>query len=103
VRQEPLSQGLDGCLDPVSEGVEGSSSFGLGGLGPPLKPWRSRVLGFEPGLVGHQPQQDEVWVDLVSHHGLEVELHVGLAGEGDVVPEDPEAMTVRDHPPQVLR
>ena len=51
--------------------------------------------------MGHEPEQDEVGIDLAGEHGFEVELEEGLAREGLVVAQDAQAQAVRDDGPEV--
>ena len=61
-----------------------------------------RALTLEATLVAHQPQQHEVRVVLTIHDRLEVELQVGLARQGDVVPQESQDATVADEAPEPL-
>ena len=49
-----------------------------------------------------EPEQREVGVGLAREHRLEVELDVRLAGEGDVVAQQPQRQSVGDDAPQPL-
>ena len=100
VSEESGAERLDRLLDALAERVERTGAGIGGGLGPPLEP---AVLGFgglDPGFVADQPQQREVRVDLAAEHRLEVELHVSLAGEADVVAQHAQDQAVGDDPPE---
>ena len=55
-----------------------------------------------PALVADQPQQGEVGVELALHHRFQVKLHVGGAGQADVVAQDAQAQAVADDAPQMV-
>src|ERR1035437_7332636 len=49
-----------------------------------------------------QPEQDEIRVGFASHHRFEIELDICLAGQTDVVAQQPKTQTVGDDPPEML-
>ena len=69
-----------------------------GGLRPLLEPALLGLFGLDPGLVADQPQEREVGVDLAAEHGFEVELDVCLAGEADVVAQQPQGRPLETMP-----
>ena len=104
VAGEALAEDLQGLLDAAAQVAQGAGALLLGHLGPLLQPAGLRALALarrEARGVGHEPEQDEVGVDLAGEHGLEVELEEGLAREGLVVAQDAQAQAVRDDGPEV--
>ena len=102
VGEEAAAERLDRLLDALAERVERAGAVLPAALRPPLEPALLGPVGLDAGLVADEPQQREVGVDLAGEHRLEVELHVRLAGERDVVAEHAEHEPVGDDPPQPL-
>ncbi len=104
VAGEAFAQDLQGALDAAAQIAQGAGALLVGDLGPLLQPAGLRPLGLARGEargVGHEPEQDEVGIDLAGEHGLEVELEEGLAREGLVVAQDAQPQAVRDDGPEV--
>ena len=59
-------------------------------------------VALDAGLVAEEPEELEVGILAALEHGEEVELDVGLAGEGDVVAQDAEVEAVGDEGPEVV-
>ena len=102
VRQETAAQGGNGLLDTVTQLVKRACSLLEGCARPLLQPALGWPLRLHARLMAEQPQQGEVGVDLAVHHGLQVELDIGLARETGVVAQHAQPQTVRDNTPQVL-
>lgn len=100
VGEEPGAERLDRLLDSLAKRLEGACASVSRGLAPPLKPALFGFGGLHPGFVAVEPQQREVGVDLATQHRLEVELHVRLTGEADVVAQHAQDQAVRDDPPK---
>ena len=47
-------------------------------------------------------QKDEIGADLALHQGFQIEIDVGLAGQTDVVAQDPESVAVGDDAPEMI-
>lgn len=103
VGEEAAPESRDRRLDPVAQAIEGARPLLPGRPRPALEPALPGLLALDARLVGEEPEEDEVGVDLALHHGLEVELDEGLASEARVVAEEAQPEAVRDEPPHVLR
>ena len=104
VAGEALAEDLQRLLDTAAQVAEGARALLLGQLGPLLQPAGLRpiaVAGREARGVGHEPEQDEIGIDLAVEHGLEVELQEGLARERLVVAQNAQAQAVGDDGPEV--
>ena len=102
VLEEAFAEGADGFFDAVAEAVEHADAalFGLGG--PAFEPAGLGWGALDAGLVAEEPEELEVGILAAFEHGEEVELDVGLAGEGDVVAQDAEVEAVGDEGPEVV-
>src|SRR5689334_16325550 len=52
--------------------------------------------------MAEKPQQHEVGIDLTAEHALQIELHVGLAGQARVIPKQAQSSTIAHDCPQVI-
>ena len=102
VRQEAAAQRGNGLFNAIAQLVERARSLFKGCARPLLQPAFGGSLRLHARLVAEQPQQGEVGVDLTVHHGLQIELDIGLARETGVVAQHAQPQTVRDNTPQVL-
>jgi len=87
VGEKAAAEAGDGLLHARAQAVQGARAPASRLLRPALEPALLRPLRLQAGLVAEEPEEDEVGVDLALHHRLQVELDVGLAGEGGVVAE----------------
>ncbi|MFN8007514.1 MAG: hypothetical protein U0V70_10920 [Terriglobia bacterium] len=83
--EEAFPQGFDGFLDPGPQLVESANTLFLGRLGPLLQKTRFRPFSFKARLMDSKPKKNKVGVGFAFHHGFEVKLHVGIAGEASVI------------------
>ena len=100
--QEAAAQTADRQLHAELQAVPQPHALALPLLGPALQPALSRSLCLDAGLVAEQPEQHEVGVQLAVHHRLQVELHVGLPGQGGVVAQQSQHPAIGDDPPEVV-
>ena len=100
--EEARAEGADAHLDSLAQVLQGAGALLAGLLGPPLQPALLGALALDPGLMAQQPEQAEVRVQLAVHHGGEVELDVGLAGQADVVAKDAQLEPVGEEGPEVV-
>ncbi len=100
VVEEAGPEGGDRCLDAVAKMVECPGALGARLDAPTLDPVLLGLGSFEAGLMGEEPQDHEVAVNLSVHHRLEVELNGCLPGERQVVPQEPETESVGHEPPE---
>ena len=101
---EAFAEDLQRLLDATAQVAQGAGALLVGDLGPLLQPAGLRPLGLarrEARGVRHEPEQDEVGIDLAGEHGLEVELEKRLARQGLVVAQDAQPQAVRDDGPEV--
>ncbi|TFE69319.1 hypothetical protein A7Q09_05355 [Methylacidiphilum sp. Yel] len=96
VGEEARAESLEGPLHPAPEGLEGPHPLLPGDLAPALQDAGLGWLALEARDVADEPKDSEVGVDLAREHGLEVELDVGLASEGGVVPQQAQDAPVGD-------
>ena len=104
VAGEAFAEDLQRPLDAAAQVAQGAGALLVGELGPLLQPAGLGPLALarrEARGVGHEPEQDEVGIDLAGEHGLEVELEKRLAREGLVVAQDAQAQAVRHDGPEV--
>ncbi len=102
VAEETGPQGLDRPGDPGAEIRKHAGALFAGKLAPLLQPCFLRLFGLQAGLVAEHPEQGEVGVDLTFHHGFQVELDIGLAGERYIVAEDAEHKAVGKKSPEAF-
>ncbi|MCC6129686.1 MAG: hypothetical protein IT186_07130 [Acidobacteria bacterium] len=100
--EETLAESADRFLDATTKLVKGTDALFAGDLGPLLQPTGGGLLALEARLMAEQPQHAEVGEGIALHHGFDVELDVGLAGEALVVTQQPQAQAVGDDSPEVF-
>ena len=100
--EEPAAEGFDGRLDAVAQMVERARALLVRLARPLFEPALLGFGGLDARGVADEPEQQEVGVDLAFHHGLEVELDIGLAGEAGVVAQDAQAQAVGDEAPEAV-
>src|SRR5262249_20301664 len=90
VAGEAFAENLQSTLNATAQVSQCARALLLGVLSPLLEPAGLRPPALarrEARGVGHEPEHDEVGVDLAGKHGLEIELKERLTRESLVVAE----------------
>jgi hypothetical protein len=99
---ESSSEALDCLFDAAAELSQRSRALVLCRSHPALEPTIVGPGTLDPRFVSHKPQERKVRIDLGGHHSLEIELHVRLPREADVIAKKAERFAVRDVAPQMV-